>query len=152
MPAQGTATDSLSAISRAPNEGLTALPAPLASRQQCEPSFGAIPSTKDMKKKQEEQAEAEEKRDEILTQIVRKEALERLSKVEVVNPAKAEQVKDQILAKRSYWRLNGPVTDEHVKQLLAEAEQASDSNTRGVALDRRRFGDDDDSDVSLDGL
>ena len=125
--------------------------------QKCEPSFGAIPSNADLKKKQDDQADAEEKRDEIIAQIVSKEALERLIKFEMAEPTKADTIKDQLLAKRSHWKLNGPVSDGHIKELIdSTTAKVADSgpicNTRGVALDRRRFGDDSDSDVDLDGL
>lgn len=101
-----------------------------------------------MKKKQEEQADAEDRKDEILTRILQKEAVERLNNVERLNPQKVrrdvnttpaaahlsasaspllafqvDKVKDQLLAKRSYWLLNGPVTDEQVKKMLEEADQ-----------------------------
>ena len=73
----------------------------------------------------------------------------------------AVKVRDQILAQRAHWRLNGPVSDEHLKgmiEAIAKAKAASSdgpdvSSTRGVVLDRRRLQEDsDDSDVSLSGL
>ena len=56
--------------------------------QKCEPSFGAIPSAADRKKKQEEQADAEERQEDILAQLLKKDALERLNKAELVDPSK----------------------------------------------------------------
>ena len=73
----------------------------------------------------------------------------------------AEQVRDQLLAQRAHWRLNGPVSDEHLKGMIEAITKAktaaSDgpdvSSSRGVVLDRRRLNEDsDDSDVSLTGL
>ena len=64
----------------------------------------------------------------------------------------AERLKDSILEQRAHWRLNGPVTDSHVQRLIESDEASAEHGTRGVVLDRRRFGDDSDSDVDLDGL
>ena len=92
--------------------------------------------------------------------------------------AQAEKLKSQLLAQRAHWRLNGPVTDAHLQTLIQGLEvrgaslargrvaplssltamcdtrcpQSANANGRGVALDRRRFGDDSDSDIDLDGL
>ena len=67
--------------------------------------------------------------------------------------AQAERVKDKLLAQRAHWLLNGPVSEHQLLGMMADdAPAESTSGTRGVALDRRRFGDDDDSDVDLDGL
>lgn len=57
-------------------------------RMQCAPTFGAVPSAADVKKKQEEAAMVEEKRDEILMQLMNKEVAMRLNAMEVDNPAK----------------------------------------------------------------
>jgi DNA-binding TFAR19-related protein (PDSD5 family) len=139
------------------------------SLQKCEPSFGAIPSAADRQKKQDEQAEADEKRDDILAGnehqrgILSKEALQRLIEFEQKEPEKADSVKDKLVAERGYWRLNGPVSDSHIKGMIdasmeekaavASSESAPPTaGGRGVVLDRRRFGDDSDSDIDLDGL
>ena len=57
---------------------------------QCAPTFGAVPSAADVKKKQEEAAMVEEKRDEILMQLMNKEVAMRLNAMEVDNPAKVQ--------------------------------------------------------------
>lgn len=57
-------------------------------RMQCAPTFGAVPSAADVKKKQEEAAMVEEKRDEVLMQLMNKEVAMRLNAMEVDNPAK----------------------------------------------------------------
>ena len=61
---------------------------PHRTSQKCEPSFGAIPSATDRQKKQQEAAEAEEKRDEVLAQIMQKAALARLNELDFDEPAK----------------------------------------------------------------
>jgi len=120
--------------------------------QKCAPTFGAVPSAKDLKKKEEEQVEAEEKRDEILAKFMQKDAIDRVNKLEMSEPAKAERVREQLLAQRAHWRLNGPVTVGHIAQILEDNEATDAKWSRGLALDRRRFGDDSDSDIDLDGL
>ena len=59
-------------------------------KMQCAPTFGAVPSAADLKKKQEEAAMVEEKRDEILMQLMNKEVAMRLNAMEVDNPAKVQ--------------------------------------------------------------
>jgi len=93
----------------------------------------------------------EEKRDEILMQLMNKEVAMRLNAMEVDNPAKVSRVRDQILAQRAHWRLNGPFNEQNLAELLKNMEVTTE-NTRGVALNRGRAFDDDDSDVDLDGL
>ena len=137
----------------------------------------------------------EEKRGEILMQLMNKEVAMRLNAMEVDNPAKVQtrcslraqtkcvltfidvppqvsRVRDQILAQRAHWRLNGPFNEQNLAELLKSMEvnisthysricsshshhvcvQVTTDNTRGVALNRGRAFDDDDSDVDLDGL
>ena len=57
--------------------------------------------------------------------------------------------------------MNGPVSDSHMQGLIEAATQKVAESSkhdpptvggRGVVLDRRRFGDDSDSDIDLDGL
>jgi hypothetical protein len=36
----------------------------------------------------------------------------------------AEQVKDQLLAQRAHWQLNGPVSDEHLKGMIEATVKA----------------------------
>ena len=55
---------------------------------KCAPTFGAIPSAEDQKRKQEEAALVAEKRDEILLQLMNKEVATRLDKLEMDDPAK----------------------------------------------------------------
>ncbi len=57
--------------------------------QQCAPTFGAIPSAADLKKKQEDQEEADEKRAEIMAKIVQPDALATLNRLDLDQPEKA---------------------------------------------------------------
>ena len=52
------------------------------------PSFGAIPSEADRKKKAEEEADAEDRKEDIIAQLLRKDAAEVLNAHEVKEPIK----------------------------------------------------------------
>ena len=86
--------------------------------------------------------------------MLAKEALERLNKVELINPQKAERVKAELFSMAGSYSKEKPVSDEKLLELLANADKAADVvvTNRGLVLDRRRVGDDDDSDIDLDGL
>ena len=56
---------------------------------KCAPTFGAIPSVEDRKRKEEEASMVEEKRDEILVKLMNKDAARRLNNIEIDDPAKA---------------------------------------------------------------
>ena len=118
------------------------------------PTFGAVPSTADLEKKREEAASEEDKREALLEAMLAKEALERLNKVELINPRKAERVKAELFSMAGSYSKEKPVSDEKLLELLANADKAADVvvTNRGLVLDRRRVGDDDDSDIDLDGL
>ena len=112
-------------------------------------------------KKEKEAEELADKADEILQRIISKDARERMTYIEANEPATAEQVKDQLLADRNHWMLNGPVSDDQLKAIIEKITKANTaakdgpdvSSSRGVVLDRRRLAEDsDDSDVSLSGL
>jgi len=49
---------------------------------KCAPTFGAVPSAEDLKKKAEEAAEVADKKDEIVAQLMSKDALARLYQIE----------------------------------------------------------------------
>ena len=89
--------------------------------QKQAPTFGAIPSNADLKKKQEEEADAEDRRDEVVASLLDHEALQRLAKVDAVDPQKVDKVKDMILAKRAHWKMNGKMTDAQLQQIFQEA-------------------------------
>ena len=146
--------------------------------QQCAPTFGAIPSNKDLEQKKEQADDKADQLDEIMTKILEADALATLNSVEVDQPEKAQTVKKQLYRMWIQEQLKGgPVSNGRLKSMLAEqdnqvsrrrapalkhAHRATDAharshtqsiNSRGVALDRRRMVvDEDDSDVDLDGL
>lgn len=82
------------------------------------PAFGAIPSTKDLEKKKQEEEELADNADAILVKLCSKDARERLNFTESEEPAVADQVKDQLMETRAYWMLNGPVSDDKMKGMI----------------------------------
>ena len=112
------------------------------------PTFGAIPSAADVKKSQDEAADAADKRDEILSQLMQKPAFQRLEEFASFEAEKAERLKNQILAQRAHWRINPPMTEAQLMEMIEQLQnEGADGGAggRGVVLDRRRFGDDSDS-------
>ena len=65
---------------------------------KCAPTFGAIPSTADLKKKEEAAAEEADKRNDALSAMLSKEALARLGDIEDSNSSKAERLKTTLLS------------------------------------------------------
>lgn len=110
--------------------------------------------------------------------IMHDDALARLNKLDIEKPEMVEKLKEKLF--QMWFReeiKDGGVTDAYLKQLI-EADEVrartrqlfctfpdlflttmllhrrlqNTTASRGVALDRRRFGDDSDSDIDLDGL
>ena len=119
-----------------------------ASQKQA-PTFGAVPSADDLRKKAAAAEEWAERKEDVLARKLQPGALTRLNKFEMDNPTKADLVKEKLLSGLSK---NGEISDAFVKQLiegiLAEPAAAA---SRGVNLNRGRF-DDSDSDIDLSDL
>ena len=114
------------------------------------PTFGAIPSAADRKQKHEQEAQEAEKREDVVERCLQPDARARLNKLEMEEPEKVDQLKEQIfsMARRGEAK-TASVSDADVTRMLKGMAEAAES--RGIALPRRRF-DDSDSDVDLDGL
>src|SRR5579875_2218701 len=89
----------------------------------------------------EEQAEAEAeegRRQAILRRVLTPEARQRLQNVKMVRYELARVLEDQIIALYQSGRIDRPITDEALKQLLA---RISASNTRDTSITIRRKGE-----------
>ena len=64
--------------------------------------------------------EEEEKRQEILRMILTPEARERLSNIKLVRPEIAKVVEDRLIALALQGKITEPITDEELKNILAE--------------------------------
>jgi len=83
-------------------------------------------------KKQEE--EIKKKQEEIKAEILRKvltvEARQRLANVKLVRPELAEQVESYIIALAQAGRIPRPLTDEEIKEILAQLSGSQRRETR----------------------
>lgn len=105
-----------------------------------------------MQKKKDEKDDREDQKNEIMAKILSKEALDRLQRLDLEKPETAEKCKAALYKS---WLMeqfkNGPVSDGYLLNLIGELNSQAEAS-RGVQLDRRRFGDDSDDDIDLDGL
>ena len=79
--------------------------------------------------------------------------LGRVDRIAIVKPEKAKRLEDMIIQMANKGQLQSQVNDAMLKQMLeqiSEGDAAAPSNT--VKFDRRRFGDDSDSDIDLSDL
>jgi len=85
------------------------------------------------------EAEAEEgRRQAVLRRVLTPEARQRLQNVKMVRYELARVLEDQIIALYQSGRIDRPITDEALKQLLA---RISASNTRDTSITIRRKGE-----------
>ncbi len=71
-------------------------------------------------RRREEQLKAEAKKNEILRAILEPKARERLANLKLVRPELASVVENQLIALAQSGRIPVPISDEIVKELLAE--------------------------------
>ena len=122
---------------------------------------GGVPSVEEAQMRQQQIAEAEERRKMILEQILEPQAKDRLSRLALVKKEKARAVEDSLIRAAQSGSLKGRVTEA---QLIAMLEQISggagtadggDEGGRpkkGITVQRRKTGfedDDDDDDSDL---
>ena len=69
--------------------------------------------------------EEEARRQEILRMILTPEARERLSNIRLVRPEIAKIVEDRLIALALQGRITEPITDEELKNILAEISSCS---------------------------
>ena len=71
---------------------------------------------------EQQNAEVQAKKEAILRQILTPEARSRLTNIRMVRPQFAEQIEMQLIELASAGRLNGQVTDEQLRALLAQIQ------------------------------
>ena len=93
-----------------------------------------------------------DQRDTILQKVLQREAFAFLNQLEMEEPDRVEKARWALYQRwfREEIKLDAPVSVDYLKQMLAQ-DKAADANAAAM-LNRRRFGDDDDSDIDLDGL
>lgn len=106
----------------------------------------------DAQNAQKKKEEQEGQRQNMLTRMMAPEAKERLNRISLVKPDKARKLEDMVLMMAQRNQLREALSDAQLKQML---EHMSDSGggeeSKKVVIDRR-WRDDSDSDVDLDGL
>lgn len=69
---------------------------------------------------EEERRKAEAVRSDILRQLMTPEARERLGRLKMAYPKETEDIENQLIQLAQTGRLNRPINDEEMKQLLAK--------------------------------
>lgn len=112
-------------------------------------------------KKEEQQSLKQEKRETALEEalgvdaLARGSALRRFKELEEEQPAKAEQVKDELfkMAREGMFKGGNPINDAGLKQLIDALSQTAESARATIERNRnrRRFGGESDSGDDSDG-
>jgi len=112
---------------------------------------GGMPTQQQIMEAKQKEAQQEEMRSELLKKILTADAQERIKRIGIVKPEKARQVEDHLLAQAKNG-IKQPYTEDQVKGLLESLADHGASTKATIQFDRRRFGDDSDSDIDLEGL
>ena len=81
--------------------------------------------------------EYEKQKEALLRVILTPEARQRLNNVKLVKPEIAESLEDQLIALAQAGRINIPITDEELKEILA---QVAEQNKRDYKIQIRERG------------
>merc|ERR1712098_161010 len=100
-----------------------------------------MPQGMPTQEQQQKQAEMEEKRAQMLSQICTAEALDRIGRIRVVKPDKADEIENTLLQMAMNGKIQAKVTDEDLKKLLAADGEKTQTK---VVMNRRNIMDDDD--------
>jgi len=114
--------------------------------------MGGMPSQQQVMEQQQKAQAQEEQRKELLQKILTPEAADRLARIELVKPEKARKLQDMCLHMAQQGQVKSQITDSYMKQMLEGISEGGEGAAPKISFDRRRFGDDSDSDVDLDGL
>lgn len=79
----------------------------------------------------QQQAEAQKKA--LLRQVLEPEARERLKRIKMARPERGERIETQLIQLAASGRLNQKITDEQLKEILAQSQQ----NRRDINIERR---------------
>ncbi|TKY89679.1 hypothetical protein EX895_001464 [Sporisorium graminicola] len=104
-------------------------------------------------KSQEDQAaQQEEMKRQMLSRILDAEARERLSRIGLVKPQKARQITDLLIRMAQSGQIRGRITEDQLIGLLDQVDQASsgDSGAGKITFTRKKtVQDDEDSDFDM---
>jgi programmed cell death protein 5 len=77
--------------------------------------------------------QAERKKKALLRQVLDSEARQRLERIRMARPQKAERIEQQLIQLAASGRLNEKLTDDQLKQILAKSQ----SDDRDINITRR---------------
>jgi programmed cell death protein 5 len=80
----------------------------------------AVEQQRKVLEEQQRKAELEAKKEAILRVILTPEARQRLANVKLVKPEIAEAIENQLIALAQAGRIQAPLTDEELKEILAQ--------------------------------
>ena len=100
---------------------------------------------------QEKQAEMEEQKNMILSQILTAEAKERLTRIGLVKKEKQMTLEAHLIKMATEGKLGGKVTEDQLIQML-EGMGSQDGSKKKVVINRKKYFDDDDDDDNDDDL
>eukprot|EP01017_Pseudomicrothorax_dubius_P032382 TRINITY_DN423_c0_g1_i3.p1 TRINITY_DN423_c0_g1~~TRINITY_DN423_c0_g1_i3.p1 ORF type:complete len:105 (-),score=35.76 TRINITY_DN423_c0_g1_i3:171-485(-) len=95
-----------------------------------------------LKKQEEQRQQMQEKVDTILTQILTAEAKERINRIKLVKPERAEVLTANLIRLSQTGKLQIPVTEEFLIRLLENTQEAAGESK--IKIQRKRMDDDDD--------
>ena len=102
-------------------------------------------SAEEMQKQQEDAAAMEEQRDMTLRAILDSEARERLKRIACVKPEKTRSIENYVIQSVRQGRLQPPVSDSKLKQLLEAMTESQGGSKSGPKITFvRKIRDDDD--------
>jgi len=103
-------------------------------------------SQQQAQKQQEAAAREEDMRNVILGQVLEQNARARLGTIKAANEAKGRQLENMIISMARMGRIQGKLSDDRLKQLLAEISEQTKTSGGKVHFDRNRAAIDSDSD------
>ena len=112
---------------------------------------GGMPTQQQVQQEQQKAEQQAEMRNGLLDKILTVDARERIKTIAITKPEKGQQIENMVLGMAQNGQVKTQITDAQLKQLL-EGMQEANPKSSTIQFDRRRFGDDSDSEVSLDGL
>ncbi len=85
----------------------------------------------DVQQAQREQAELQKKA--ILRKVLDSDARERLERIRMARPEKADRIESQLIQLAAAGRIQNKITDEQLKEILAKSQ----SGSRDINIERR---------------
>ena len=112
------------------------------SQQNQQPEVDPAQNAQAQKAQAEQRANQEEQMDSMLRSALTAEARDRIKRIAVVKPERAREVEIQILTAVRAGRLQPPVSDEIVKEMLTNASGGGTGTSKITVVRKVLAGDD----------